>query len=95
MKTLEIVLNKLGSLIKMTKHVFTRGNVTTTVVDLTEGIGQRSAEEILKLTSEGEIREFSERLPDGRIITYSLEIEEEILEEEEEIEINSSRKIGT
>ena len=38
---------------------------------------------------------FSEILPDGRTITYSLEVEEEILEEEEEIEINSSRTVGT
>lgn len=34
-------------------------------------------------------------MPDGRTITYSLEVEEEILEEEEEIEINSSRTVGT
>lgn len=88
-------MNKLFNLVRMTKHVFTKGNVTTTILDLTEGIGQRSPEEIFKLTSGGEIKEFSEQLPDGRIITYSLEVEEEILEEEEEIEINSSRKIGT
>ena len=80
---------------EMTKHIFTKGNVTTTLLDLTEGIGQRSPEEILSLTQNGTLKEYSERLPDGRIITYSLEIEEEILEEEEEIEINSSRKIGT
>lgn len=80
---------------EMTKHIFTKGNVTTTLLDLTEGIGQRSPEEILSLTQNGTLKEYSERLPDGRIITYSLEIEEEVLEEEEEIEINSSRKIGT
>ena len=80
---------------EMTKHIFTKGNVTTTLLDLTEGIGQRSPEEILSLTENGTIKEYSERLPDGRIITYSLEIEEEILEEEEEIEITSTRKIGT
>ena len=34
-------------------------------------------------------------MPDGRTITYSLEVEEEILEEEEEIEINCSRTVGT
>ena len=79
----------------MTKHIFTKGNVTTTLLDLTEGIGQRSPEEILSLTENGKIKEYSERLPDGRVITYSLEIEEEILEEEEEIEITSTRKIGT
>ena len=78
----------------MTKHIFTKGNVTTTLLDLTEGIGQRSPEEILSLTENGKIKEYSERLPDGRVITYSLEIEEEILEEEE-IEITSTRKIGT
>ena len=80
---------------EMTKHIFTKGNVTTTLLDLTEGIGQRSPEEILSLTQNGTLKEYSERLPDGRIITYSLEIEEEVLEEEEESEINSSRKIGT
>ena len=59
---------------EMTKHVFTKGNVTTTLVDLTEGVGQRSPEEIPVLTGDGAIREFSEKLPDGRIITYSLEV---------------------
>ena len=79
----------------MTKHIFTKGNVTTTLVDMTEGLGTRSPAEILLLTEDGAIREYSEKLPDGRIITYSLEVEEEVLEEEEEIEINSSRKIDT
>ena len=37
----------------MTKHIFTKGNVTTTLLDLTEGIGQRSPEEILSLTQNG------------------------------------------
>ena len=78
----------------MTKHIFTTGNVTTTVVDLTEGLGDRTPEEILRLTQDGTIKEYSEQLPDGRTITYSLEVEEEILEEEQEIEINSSRLVG-
>ena len=78
----------------MTKHIFTTGNVTTTLVDLTEGLGPRTPEEIMRLTKDGTIKEYSEVLPDGRIITYSLEVEEEILEEEEEIEINSSRTVG-
>ena len=92
MKTLKIIR---GLLRDMTKHIFTKGNVTTTLVDMTEGLGTRSPAEILLLTEDGAIREYSEKLPDGRIITYSLEVEEEVLEEEEEIEINSSRKIGT
>lgn len=93
-RLLHSLIKKLN-LREMTKHIFTNGNVTTTLLDLTEGIGQRSPEEILSLTQNGAIKEFSERLPDGRIITYSLEIEEETLEEEEEIEINSSRRVGT
>ena len=89
------ILKKLKPREMTNKHTFTKGNVTTTIVDLTEGLGQRTPAEILTLTKDGAIREFSERLPDGRIITYSLEVEEEILEEEEEIEINTTRKIGT
>ena len=42
----------------MTKHIFTQGNVTTTVLDLTEGLGGRTPEEILKLTQDGTIREY-------------------------------------
>ena len=42
----------------MTKHIFTNGNVTTTVLDLTEGLGGRTPEEILKLTQDGTIREY-------------------------------------
>ena len=79
----------------MTKHIFTTGNVTTTVLDLTEGLGERTPEDILRLTKDGTIKEYSELLPDGRTITYSLEVEEEVLEEEEEIEINSTRTVGT
>ena len=89
------ILKKLNPREMTNKHTFTKGNVTTTIVDLTEGIGQRTPAEILRLTQDGAIREYSETLPDGRIITYSLEVEEEILEEEEEIEINTTRKIGT
>jgi len=92
MKTLRSVLNFLRG---MTKHIFTKGNVTTTLVDLTEGIGNRTPAEILILTDDGAVREYSEKLPDGRVITYSLEIEEEVLEEEEEIEISSRRRVDT
>ena len=42
----------------MTKHIFTKGNVTTTVLDLTEGLGGRTPEEILRLTQDGTIREY-------------------------------------
>ena len=42
----------------MTKHIFTNGNVTTTVLDLTEGLGGRTPEEILKLTKDGTIKEY-------------------------------------
>ena len=47
------------------------------------------------MTREGAIREYSEALPDGRIITYSVEVEEEVLEEEQDIEIASSRIVAT
>ena len=79
----------------MTSKTFSSGNTVTTVVDLTEGIGGRSTEEILELTKSGAVREFSETLPDGRIITYTLEVEEEILEEQQDIEINASKTITT
>ena len=79
----------------MTSHTFTSGNVITTVLDLTNGIGGRTTEEILALTREGAIREYSEALPDGRIITYSVEVEEEVLEEDLDIEIASSRTVAT
>jgi hypothetical protein len=79
----------------MTSHTFTAGNVITTVLDLTNGIGGRTREEILALTRYGAIREYSEALPDGRIITYSVEVEEEVLEEEKDIEIASSRTVAT
>ena len=79
----------------MTSKTFTSGNTVTTVVDLTEGIGGRSTEEILELMRPGAAKEFTEILPDGRTITYSLEVEEEILEEQQDIEINSSKTITT
>ena len=34
-------------------------------------------------------------MPDGRTITYSLEVEEEVLEEEQDIEIASSKTVTT
>ena len=49
----------------------------------------------MQLTCFHKVREYSEKLPDGRVITYSLEIEEEVLEEEEEIEISSRRRVDT
>eukprot|EP00092_Neocalanus_flemingeri_P031752 GFUD01034491.1.p1 GENE.GFUD01034491.1~~GFUD01034491.1.p1 ORF type:complete len:149 (+),score=70.02 GFUD01034491.1:51-497(+) len=79
----------------MTSTTFTCGNVITTVVDLTNGVGGRTAEEILALTGAGAVKEYSETLPDGRTITYSLEVEEEVLEEEQDIEIASSRTVTT
>ena len=60
--------------------------MVTTVVDLTSGLGGRTTEEILALTKDGAVKEYSEILPDGRTITYSLEVEEELFEEEEDIE---------
>ena len=77
----------------MTTTTFTSGNMVTTTVDLTCGLGSRSAEEILALTKDGALKEYSEVLPDGRTITYSLEVEEELLEEEEDIEIVSSKTV--
>ena len=47
------------------------------------------------LTKNGAVREYSETLPDGRIITYTLEVTEEELEEEEDIEIAVKRMVGT
>ena len=79
----------------MTTTTFTCGNMVTTVVDLTDGVGVRSTEEILALTGAGAVKEYSETLPDGRTITYSLEVEEEVLEEEQDIEIASSRTVTT
>ena len=79
----------------MTTTTFTSGNMVTTVVDLTSGLGVRTTEEILALTGDGAVKEYSETLPDGRIITYSLEVEEEVLEEEEDIEIVSSKRVTT
>ena len=72
---------------------FQHGNTITTVVDLTDGIGGRTPEEILALTGAGALKEFTETLPDGRTITYSLEVEEEILEEQQDIEIATSKTI--
>ena len=77
----------------MTTTTFTSGNKVTTVVDLTSGLGSRTTEEILALTKEGAVKEYSEVLPDGRTITYSLEVEEELFEEEEDIEIVSSKTV--
>ena len=79
----------------MASHTFTTGNMITTVVDLTNGIGGRTTQEILDLTKDGTIREYSETLLDGRTITYSVEVEEEVLEEEQDIEISSSKTVAT
>ena len=79
----------------MTTTTFTSGNMVTTIVDLTCGLGGRSPEEILALTKDGAVKEYSEVLPDGRTITYSLEVEEELFEEEEDIEIVSSKTVTT
>merc|ERR1711915_587466 len=77
----------------MTKTTLTNGNTVTTLLDLTEGIGNKTAEEILELSDHGAVKEFSEILPDGRIVTYSLQVEEEILEEEEDIEIVTNKTV--
>eukprot|EP00092_Neocalanus_flemingeri_P046948 GFUD01053010.1.p1 GENE.GFUD01053010.1~~GFUD01053010.1.p1 ORF type:complete len:153 (+),score=74.67 GFUD01053010.1:28-459(+) len=79
----------------MTSTTFTSGNMVTTVVDLTNGLGGRTTEEILALTGAGAVKEYSETLPDGRTITYSAEVEEEVLEEEQNIDIASSRTVTT
>ena len=39
--------------------------------------------------------EVREELPDGRTVVYSVEVEEELLEEEEDIEIRSSRLVSS
>ena len=79
----------------MTSITYRYGNTFTTVVDLTEGLGGRTTEELLELSHNGKIREFSETLEDGRVVTYSLEVKEEILEEELDMEIASSRQVTT
>ena len=79
----------------MTSTTFTSGNMVTTVVDLTNGVGGRTTEEILALTGAGALKEYTETLPDGRTITYSLEVEEEVLEEQQDIQIASSKTVTT
>ena len=43
----------------------------------------------------GEVREWSEVLPDGREVTYTAEVEEEIIQEQEDIEITGCRVLTT
>jgi len=64
----------------MTTQVIKEGNVTTTILDLTNGVGGRSAEEILALTGGGKTREYTETRPDGSTVTYTIDVEEEIIE---------------
>ena len=43
----------------------------------------------------GEVREWSEVLPDGRVVTYTAEVEDEIIQEQEDIEITGCRVVTT
>jgi len=79
----------------MTTRVVKEGNVTTTVVDMTNGVGGRSAEEILALTGGGKTREYTETRPDGSTVTYTIDVEEEEYEEEVEMEITTTRTVKT
>ena len=47
----------------------------------------------MALTRDGTLKEYSQTLPDGRIIMYSLE--EKVFEDKEDIEITSSRTVTT
>lgn len=53
----------------------TEGNVTTEIVDLTEGKGHLSTDEILNKTG-GKAGQHVEVGPDGKTYTYSVEVEE-------------------
>ena len=53
----------------------TEGNVTTEIIDLTEGKGHLSTDEILAKTG-GKAGEHVEVGPDGKTYTYSVEVEE-------------------
>jgi len=79
----------------MTTRVVKEGNVTTTVVDMTNGVGGRTAEEILALTGGGKTREYTETRPDGSTVTYTIDVEEEEYEEEVEMEITTTRTVKT
>ena len=64
------------SLIKMpVVKTITEGNVTTEIVDLTEGKGHLSTDEILNKTG-GKAGQHVEVGPDGKTYTYSVEVEE-------------------
>ena len=43
----------------------------------------------------GEVREWTEVLPDGRVVTYTAEVEDEIIQEQEDIEITGCRVLTT
>jgi len=64
----------------MSSRVIKEGNVTTEILDLTNGIGGKSAEEILSLTNGGSVREYTETRPDGSTVTYTIDVEEEYIE---------------
>lgn len=51
------------------------GNVTTEIVDMTDGKGHLSTDEILARTG-GKAGEHVEVGPDGKTYTYSVEVEE-------------------
>jgi len=59
----------------MSTKVIKDGNVTTTIMDLTNGVGGKSAEEILALTGGGKTREYTEVRPDGATVTYTIDVE--------------------
>ena len=41
------------------------------------------------------MREWTEVLPDGRVVTYTAEVEDEIIQEQEDIEITGCRVLTT
>ena len=51
------------------------GNVTTEIIDMTEGKGHLSTDEILSRTG-GKGGQYTEVGPDGKTYTYSVEVEE-------------------
>ena len=67
----------------MTSQTYTAGSI----LDLTNGIGGQTTEEILALTKEEAIIEYSKPLADGRTIIYSVSVEEEVIEEEQDLAI--------
>ena len=70
--------------------------IPNSVIDMTGGLlGDKSIQDIILLTQGGTVREWSEVLPDGRTVTYTAEVEEEVIEEEEDIVMTGSRVLTT